>query len=201
MKLIALISFPLLVVGLAMALTLTPPTTSNSRADGQTAAGAASAHPIAAPAPAAHANSPAATPSRADAEKALRDMEAKLGAAVAAKDSQAFLALWAEDAAMFPPGEPVVVGKEKVLAEWAPILTDPGVSLTWSPQAVEVAGSGDLGYTYGTYLWTGKGADGQPARRNGKYVTIWRKGPDGKWRVVVDLGTPSDPPAPVKPAS
>jgi uncharacterized protein (TIGR02246 family) len=128
-------------------------------------------------------------------------MEAKFAAAVAAKDSQAFLAFWAEDAAIFPPGEPVVTGKEKILAEWAPILTDPGVSLTWSPQTVEVSSSGDLGYTYGTSLWTGKGADGQPARRNSKYVTIWRKEPDGKWRVVVDLGTPSDPPASVKPAS
>jgi len=201
MKLIALVTFPLLVVVLAMALTLAPPTNSTSRADGQSAASAATAHPAAAPASAAHVNSPAAAPSRAATEKVLRDMEAQFAAAVAAKDSQAFLAFWAQDAAMFPPGEPVVTGKEKILAEWAPILTDPGVSLTWSPQTVEVAGSGDLGYTYGPYLWTGKGADGQPARRNGKYVTIWRKEPDGKWRVVVDLGTPSDPPAPVKPAS
>ncbi|MCI0408057.1 MAG: DUF4440 domain-containing protein, partial [Acidobacteria bacterium] len=147
------------------------------------------------------AKAQSAAGSRAEGEQALREMEAKLDAAVAAKDSQAFLALWAEDAAMFPPGEPVVVGKEKILGEWAPILTDPNVSLTWSPDKAEISGSGDLGYTYGKYLWTGKGSDGQPARRNGKYVTIWRKGPDGKWRVVVDLGTPSDPPASTKPAS
>jgi uncharacterized protein (TIGR02246 family) len=200
MKTLALVSFPLLVLGLAMALTLSPRTNSASRADGQNAGGALISNSTAASAPTSQAKAHSAAATHAGGEQVLRDMEAKLDAAVAAKDSQAFLALWAEDAAMFPAGEPVVVGKEKILAEWSPILTDPSVSLTWSPDKAEIAGSGDLGYTYGKYLWTGKGSNGQTSTRHGKYVTIWRKEPDGQWRVVVDLGTPSDPPAPAKPA-
>ena len=200
MKVLALVSFPLLVVGLAMAMTMAPQTRSASRAEGQSASVAAAANPATAASPASQAKAQPAADPGAGGGQVLRDMEAKFGVAVAAKDSQAFLAFWAEDAAMFPPGEPVVVGKEKILAEWAPILTDPNASLTWSPDKVEIAGSGDLGYTYGRYRSTRKGADGQPIIRNGKYVTIWRKGTDGSWRVVVDLGTPSDPP-PAKPAS
>jgi ketosteroid isomerase-like protein len=200
MKMLALVSFPLLVVGLAMALTMTPQTNSISLADGQGAGGALIAKSATASSPALQAKAPSAALTQADGQQVLRDTEAKFAAAVASKDSQAFLAFWAEDAAIFPPGEPVVVGKEKILAEWAPILTDSNVSLTWSPDKAEMAGSGDLGYTYGKYLWSGKGADGQPAHRHGKYVTIWRKGLDSAWRVVVDLGTPSDPPAPAKPA-
>jgi uncharacterized protein (TIGR02246 family) len=141
------------------------------------------------------ATTPAAELSRSPAESALREMEAHLAAAVAAKDKKAFVALWAEDAAIFPPGSPVVVGRDGILAEWDPILSNPETSLTWSPEKVEVAGSGDLGYTYGKYLWSGKGPDGQRMVRNGKYVTIWRKEKDGRWRAVVDLGTPSDPPS------
>ena len=145
--------------------------------------------PQAPPPPAQH------LPKLSEGETALREMEGKLAAAVAAKDRKAFAALWAEDAAIFPPGSPVVVGLEGILAEWDPILSKPDVSLTWSPDRVELAGSGDLGYTYGKYRWNGKGLDGEPMVRNGKYVTIWRKERDGKWRVVVDLGTPSDPPS------
>jgi uncharacterized protein (TIGR02246 family) len=134
--------------------------------------------------------------SRAEGERALREMEAGLAAAVASKDGKAFLAFWADDTATFPPGKAAVVGKENILKEWAPILENPDVSLSWEPDKVEVSGSGDLGYTYGKYRWIGKDPAGQPAVRNGKYVTIWRKEKDGKWRVVVDLGTPSDPPSP-----
>ncbi len=197
MKMLALVSFPLLVLALAMALTMAPQTNSVSRADGQQAGGAGAANLPVATSPAPVKGQPAPT---GGAEQILREMEVKFAAVVAAKDSQAFLAFWAEDAAMFPPGEPVVTGKQNILAQWAPILNDPFVSLTWSPDEAEISGSGDLGYTYGKYLWTGKGSDGKVTRRNGKYVTIWRKEPDGQWRVVVDLGTPSDPPDPAKPA-
>jgi len=199
MKAIALVSFPLLIVGLAMALSMSLQTQSASLAEAQNPAVAAAANPAMTASAAPQAKAPPVSASRAAGEQELRDMEAKFAAAVAAKDSQAFLAFWAEDAAMFPAGEPVAIGKEKILEEWAPILSDPTVSLTWSPDKAEISGSGDLGYTYGKYRWTGKGPDGQSTVRNGKYVTIWREGPDGKWRVVVDLGTPSDPP-PAKPA-
>jgi len=145
--------------------------------------------PPSSPPPAQH------MPRLSDGEMMLRQMEAKLAAAVAAKDRKAFLALWAEDAAIFPPGSPVVVGREGILAEWDPILSKPDVSLTWSPDRVELSSSGDLGYTYGKYRWNGKGPDVDPMVRNGKYVSIWRKEKDGQWRVVVDLGTPSDPPS------
>src|SRR5262245_29493900 len=76
----------------------------------------------------------AAELSRSPAESALREMEARLAAAVAAKDKKAFQALWAEDAAIFPPGSPVVIGRDGILAEWDPILSNPEVSLTWSPE-------------------------------------------------------------------
>jgi len=130
-------------------------------------------------------------------------MEQRFAAAVASKDSKAFLSFWAEDAAIFPPGNPILVGKEKILASWSDVVSNPDVSLTWSPDKVEVSASGDLGYTYGNYRWTGRDSAGRPAVHNGKYVTIWRKEKDGQWRAVVDLGTPSDPPAvpTVKPAS
>ena len=183
MKMLAIVALPLLILSLALAMTLSP----------AQPAGTSSA-------PAAGDQPPASTASKTG-EAVLRDMEAKFAAAVAAKDSKAFLSFWAEDAAIFPPGSPIVVGKDKILANWADILNNPDVSLTWSPDKMQVSASGDLGYTYGKYQSARKGPEGQATIRNGKYVTIWRKEPDGAWRVVVDLGTPSDPPPPAKPAS
>jgi len=34
----------------------------------------------------------------------------------------------------------------------------------------------------------------KPTVRYGKYVNVWRKQKDGKWKVIVDLGNPSPPP-------
>ena len=65
----------------------------------------------------------------------------------------------------------------------------PGIRLTWKPGVADVAASGDLGYTVGTYELR------SPAGlvRTGKYMTVWRKQPDGSWKFVADGGTP-DPP-------
>jgi len=40
---------------------------------------------------------------------------------------------------------------------------------------------------------THRGADGTPRTGTGWYVTIWRKGPDGRWRAALDIGTPPSP--------
>ena len=39
--------------------------------------------------------------------------------------------------------------------------------------------------------------DGKPTVSRGKYITVWRKGKDGAWKVVADLGNA----VPVKPAN
>jgi ketosteroid isomerase-like protein len=62
--------------------------------------------------------------------------------------------------------------------------------LTWEPSFVDVAASGDLGYSWGRYTLTlpnvKKGA--APVIQMGTYVTIWRHQPDGSWKVVLDGG-------------
>jgi len=55
-------------------------------------------------------------------------------------------------------------------------------TLTWAPEAADVAASGDLAYTWGWYTFTARGKSS-----TGNYVSIWRM-IDGRWRYVVDLG-------------
>ena len=51
------------------------------------------------------------------------------------------------------------------------------------------AGGGDLGWTSGRYVATHTGPDG-PVRSEGRYVTVWRRQPDGTWKVDLDTGVP-----------
>jgi ketosteroid isomerase-like protein len=47
----------------------------------------------------------------------------------------------------------------------------------------------------GTYQQTLNDAKGKPVTDRGKYLTVWKKQPDGKWKAVADMGI-SDLPAP-----
>jgi len=69
-----------------------------------------------------------------------------------------------------------------------------GTTLRWTPVKAEMASSGDLGYTYGNYVFTGKNKDGKLVSSYGKYASIWRKQKDGQWKVVVDMGNSSPEP-------
>ncbi len=57
--------------------------------------------------------------------------------------------------------------------------------LTREPLYEKIAGSGDLGYTYGIRTNTNK-LTGEITK--GTYVTIWQKQPDGTWKFVLDAG-------------
>jgi ketosteroid isomerase-like protein len=75
-------------------------------------------------------------------------------------------------------------------------LDDKNNHLTWTPVHADMAASGDLGYTYGTYEFRSIGKAGKPSIEYGKYVSIWKKQKDGSWKVVMDMGNSSPRPNP-----
>jgi ketosteroid isomerase-like protein len=133
----------------------------------------------------------AATP---DGERAaLLKAEADFEKARAERGLEGWLSFFADDAANVDPGQPIVMGKEEMRKrlerQW-----NPNLKLTWKPSKADVAASGDLGYTFGTWELRGKSRSGDDVRRTGKYATVWKKQNDGSWKVVLDLGN-TDPPA------
>jgi ketosteroid isomerase-like protein len=58
-------------------------------------------------------------------------------------------------------------------------------TLEWYPTHSHTADSGDMGYTTGP--WTYRTADGK-TEAHGTFLSVWRKQPDGTWRVVLDCG-------------
>jgi ketosteroid isomerase-like protein len=117
-------------------------------------------------------------------------------AAVAAHDTRAFVDHLAEDVIFVAEGAPLAVGRAAIATMWADLFKPGGPKLSWRPTLSYVASSGDLAYTEGDFLSKAVGADGKESARTGRYVTVWRKGLDGAWRAVVDIGnrTPGPPP-------
>lgn len=116
--------------------------------------------------------------SLANAERAFARMSVEKGI----RDS--FIANFADEGINFTP-HPTNT-KEAFGKRPAP-PSPPPVTLNWAPIYGDIAQAGDLGYTTGPYTLT----DNTPAKRpvqNGMFSSIWKKQPDGSWKVVVDLG-------------
>ena len=57
-------------------------------------------------------------------------------------------------------------------------------NLSWEPDFVEAAASGDLGYTLGSWVFTAPDS----TVSKGFYISIWKKQSDGAWKYVFDSG-------------
>ena len=106
--------------------------------------------------------------------------------------AEAFARYAAPDARMLPQGKDVVSGLDAVRRQMAGFPAK--ATLSWKPFHADVAASGDLGYTLGTYELRGTDDTGKTQVSYGKYCSVWRKQSDGKWKWVVDVGTSSPEP-------
>jgi ketosteroid isomerase-like protein len=59
-------------------------------------------------------------------------------------------------------------------------------TVKWSPDFVQASKDGDLGYTYGKYVWESKDSTGKAITFNGIFHTVWKKQADGSWKYVWD---------------
>src|SRR5512132_1552164 len=98
----------------------------------------------------------------------------------------AFVGYMAPDGSIMPPNEPATTGTDNVRAWATTMFAMPGFSVVWTPTHVEVAQSGELGYTTGTYQLNMQGPGGAPGSDSGKYLTVWKKDASGGWKVLYD---------------
>jgi uncharacterized protein (TIGR02246 family) len=137
---------------------------------------------------------------RAADEAAIRDADIAWTKAAGAKQLDATLSYYADDGSVLPPNAPMATGKEAIRKVWVELLQAPGFSLNWQPVKVEVARSGDVGYSQGTYEMSMNDPKGQPMKDRGKYLVVWKKQADGNWKAVADMFSSDLPPAPSPPA-
>lgn len=59
-------------------------------------------------------------------------------------------------------------------------------TVKWSPDFVQASENGDLGYTYGKYVWSSTDSTGKAISSNGVFHTVWKRQHDGSWKYVWD---------------
>jgi ketosteroid isomerase-like protein len=133
---------------------------------------------------------PTATDSKPATTDTLRQLEADFMKAAAERGSEGYMSFYAEDAIEVPNGSEAIHGKANI-AKTMDFLNDKNNQLTWTPVDAGISLSGDLGYTSGKYEFRSKDKDGKVKIEHGKYTSIWKKQPDGNWKVVLDMGNAS----------
>jgi ketosteroid isomerase-like protein len=114
--------------------------------------------------------------------KSLADAESAFAAQSVREDMRsAFLSNFAGDG-MFVRG-----GAWTVARAWLEPRPAPPIVLDWRPVHVEAARSGELGLSTGPWKLADR-AEPQAARAHGQFVSVWRREPDGRWKVIVDIG-------------
>ena len=122
---------------------------------------------------------------------ALLKTDVEFARASVEKGAAAVFAIYlADDAMQMPAGANPIFGKKDILAGMGA-----GYVLAWEPKKAEVAKSGDLGWTWGTYELRTTDGEGKPIVRYGKYINVWRRQKDGTWKVILDMGNASPAPA------
>ena len=111
-------------------------------------------------------------------------------------DSTGYFSYLLDDEILLTPNAPMVHGKEAIRKMLEPMFATPGISIKWQPMKVEA--SGDLGYTIGTYEMTITDSTGTAMTEKGKYLEIWKRQADGKWKVAAESFN-SDMPAEAPP--
>ncbi|MGD9344606.1 MAG: DUF4440 domain-containing protein [Candidatus Aminicenantes bacterium] len=98
---------------------------------------------------------------------------------------EAFALFTAEEARVFQNKIMPIIGKDTIVKFMKENVKG---TITWEPYYVEMSSSGDLGYTLGKYQSVVTSAYGRKGITQGHYVTIWKKQPDGTWKLVFDSG-------------
>lgn len=108
-------------------------------------------------------------------DQAFSDLSKKSGM------NTAFIKYIADDCVLLRPNNMPFVGKESIANLFKE--DDSGFTLTWEPKYAEIADSGELGFTYGTYL-----LNSINSVQKGTYVSIWKKDKTGNWKLALDSG-------------
>ncbi|MFB6341218.1 YybH family protein [Saccharicrinis sp. FJH62] len=112
-------------------------------------------------------------------EKAFENMVAGKGLA------EAFFCFADENAVIKRLNDTLISGRENIKAYYTDRGIDP-LSLTWTPEFVDVSDDGTLAYTYGRYIWKALSETNDTVKFEGVFHTIWKKQKDGSWKYVWD---------------
>lgn len=141
----------------------------------------------------AGASNPLAQPTLTPGALFLIELEARFAKAVADGGGAVFATWFADDAVTLNNGRPAILGRAGIAAQaqWNP----KNYQLSWIPSGAQMGPSNDMGFTWGHYEGRSTDKNGQPVLTSGRYMTVWKKQPDGNWKVAMDASANEPPEA------
>ena len=125
--------------------------------------------------------------------KALGD---QFTAAFNSGDAAAMAAAYADDAIMMDPNQAAVEGKQAIQAAYEARSKDNAGKITrtmvFTPLETQVAD--DWAYDRGNLTITVTPKSGKPMEESVKYLTIYKRQPDGSWKIYRDISNSNNPP-------
>jgi ketosteroid isomerase-like protein len=122
----------------------------------------------------------------AQLEKEVAATERAFAKTMADRDHAAFARFIAEDASFRSPKGPLI-GKAAIVADWKRFYEGPQAPFSWEPDLVNVQADGRQA------LSTGPVRDAQ-GKVGFRFMSVWRREPDGRWLIILDQGVPYSPP-------
>jgi ketosteroid isomerase-like protein len=117
---------------------------------------------------------------------AIRKADLDWSAAFSARDLDAAVAVMDESGRVLSPNMPVATTPAAIRTQFKATFALPEVKISWKPDLVQAARSGEIGYSSGRYTMSWM-EDRKTLSDQGKYATIWKKQRNGQWKVLLDI--------------
>jgi len=116
--------------------------------------------------------------------EALFAEERAFAADVKSRGLEAWVERFPADGAMLS-SRGAVEGPVAVRERMAPSFRAEGFSIEWSPDRGALSEDGSLGFTTGPST-VRRIVEGKPVEDVGRYLTVWRRRPDGRYEIIAD---------------
>jgi uncharacterized protein (TIGR02246 family) len=121
------------------------------------------------------------------ARMALRDADSAYAQAMFGKDRSVFVGFYTDDAIAYPPAEATAASPDSIGALADALWSQPDFGGSARPVALEVSDDGTMGYTLNTVELNTTGPGGSRATQQIRDFHVWRRQPDGSWRIAIDI--------------
>ena len=123
---------------------------------------------------------------------AIDSANARFATAMTTGDTATLAGTYGDDAILMPPGQKAVHGRADIAKTFAGMGAQAKISdakLTTTDLIV----SGDYAMETGTYEMTVTPKGAKAVKDAGKYETVWKKQPDGGWKLIRDIWNSDNP--------
>lgn len=121
-------------------------------------------------------------------EDELLDADRAFAADVQARRLEGWVAAFDEHGSQMDERGVPVTGQQAIRAYMMAAFAEPRFQLEWAPVEAQVPEEGNLGFVWGRWTLRSPGADGKLEETRGHYLDIWKRGADGRWKLLFDVG-------------